>query len=560
MPKRVRTVPDPDTTAESIQRLAQLAFADRDELKELLRFQEQELPALEKSPAARRMGALFRQFVTMALQGNSLHPSDPTQLAGAARAALMKPAQTPRALRALATLLVGPDGEPRSGHNALVPAHPAVIIAHEHQRRTGAFEVAYRTPVKYRDYQVQVDAAPEFHGDWQALKRQFKVERYRDRHGIIRRSPNPEYNWRRPTPLNLSDPAAAFHAAFDFFCWKWFLWGMRGDAPLVEQLFYAITPYGTQIFIPGYWSLDAARDVRWEEIKKLHAARGLKRQGEKSAANRQDRAHLIARLQQANREAKQSGLRGGGPLRLPEGTGPAVTRHGRRAGAAVAEIQLMIAMCQQVIAYLAETLNADPDPIADKEALRQWRAEHRGMAMVYLLSWQQNLGAWGTSSFSTNRLRKSSVFGQPLSGKYDRRVDYLMANQIWGFPSVWVFPAATKSAAEAAEKGVLHLLGRRTGCHCFFGNEVGRLDNREEVSRRLWTAFQEHESWLSLRETSRIGFRRYMDAIYFCPNEQHVGGRSFRYGDSLEPGYIRPRVTQEVLDGIENALEVQFPN
>ena len=310
MPKLVRPTPTPDTTAESVRRLTQLAFADRDELKELLRFQEEELPALEKPPNARRMGALFRQLVTMALQGNSLHPSDPTQLAGAVRAALLKPARTPRALRALANLLVGPDGSPRSGHNALVPEHPAVVIAHEHQRRTGAFEVAYRSPVKYRDYQAQVEAAPEFHADWQALKRRFKVERYRDRHGIIRRSPNPEYNWRRPTPLNLSDPATAFRAAFDFFCWKWFLWGMRGDAPLVEQLFYAITPYGTQIFIPGYWSLDAARDVRWEEIKKLHAARGLKRQGEKTAANRLDRARLIARLQQADREAKQSGLRG----------------------------------------------------------------------------------------------------------------------------------------------------------------------------------------------------------------------------------------------------------
>ncbi len=212
MPKRVRPTPTPDSTVESDQRLSQLAFADREEIVELLRFQEEELPALEKSPAARRLGTLFRQFVTMALQGNSLHPSDPTQLAGAARAALLKPARTPRALRALATLLVGPDGRPRSGNNALVPEHPSVVIAHEHQRRTGAFEVAYRSPVKYRDYQVQVEAAPEFHADWQALMQLFKVDRFRDRHGIIRRSPNPEYNWRRPTPLNLSAPATAINS------------------------------------------------------------------------------------------------------------------------------------------------------------------------------------------------------------------------------------------------------------------------------------------------------------------------------------------------------------
>jgi hypothetical protein len=310
MPKRVRPSPAPDSTAESFQRLAQLAFADRDMLTTLLRFQEEELPALEKSPATRRTGALFRQFVTMALQGNSMHPSDPAQLAFVARQALLEGAPMPKTLQVLATLLVGPDGRPRTGNNALAPAHPDIVIAHEHQRRTGAFEVAYRSPVKYRDYQKQVEAAPEFHTDWQALKQRFKVDRYRDSHGIVRRTPNPEYGWRRPAVLNMGDPATAFQTAFDFFCWKWFLWGMRGDTPLVEQLFYAITPYGTQIFIPGYWSLDAARDIRWEEIKKLHAARGLKRQGEKTAANRLDRALLIARLQQANREAKQSGLRG----------------------------------------------------------------------------------------------------------------------------------------------------------------------------------------------------------------------------------------------------------
>ncbi len=39
---------------------------------------------------------------------------------------------------------------------------------------------------------------------------------------------------------------------------------MRGDEPLLMKLSVNITPHGTMIFIPAYWSFDAKRDVGGE--------------------------------------------------------------------------------------------------------------------------------------------------------------------------------------------------------------------------------------------------------------------------------------------------------
>ena len=151
---------------------------------------------------------------------------------------------------------------------------------------------------------------PDFLVDWTTLKRLFQVDRCRDSRGIIRRSRLPERNWQRPTHPDLAVTTERFQVAFDLFCWKWFLYGMRADEPLVEKLTYTLTPYGTQIFIPGYWNFDPARDIDWTKVTRLHRARGLAKQGEKLAANRRGRADQLQRLKQADVEAKERKLRG----------------------------------------------------------------------------------------------------------------------------------------------------------------------------------------------------------------------------------------------------------
>ena len=82
-----------------------------------------------------------------------------------------------------------------------------------------------------------------------------------------------EFSWR--TQRN------RFDAVFDAFCHRWILYGMEGDRPLLQKLSINVTPFGTMIFIPRYWSFDQKRDLRWGAIMKLHRSRGVPRQGEK---------------------------------------------------------------------------------------------------------------------------------------------------------------------------------------------------------------------------------------------------------------------------------------
>jgi hypothetical protein len=70
------------------------------------------------------------------------------------------------------------------------------------------------------------------------------------------------------------------------------------------------TPLGTQIFVPGYLSLDAKRDLDFKRINRLHKARGLPRQGEDYLSSRKEQLDLKRRARDANAEAKAAGLKG----------------------------------------------------------------------------------------------------------------------------------------------------------------------------------------------------------------------------------------------------------
>tara|TARA_B100001287_G_scaffold211508_1_gene180339 strand:- start:645 stop:1028 length:384 start_codon:yes stop_codon:yes gene_type:complete len=60
---------------------------------------------------------------------------------------------------------------------------------------------------------------------------------------------------------------------------------------------------------------------------------------------------------------------------------------------------------------------------------------------LYFILWssEDNIYSWGTMSARGNRIRKSSILNKKLTGKYDRRVDYLMLLKIHGFESIYLF-------------------------------------------------------------------------------------------------------------------------
>lgn len=101
-----------------------------------------------------------------------------------------------------------------------------------------------------------------------------------------------------------------FENVFDAFCHKWTLYGMEHDRPLLQKLSVNVTPYGTMIVIPRYWSFDYNRDLKWRSITKLHQSREVPRQGEKLEANHSERRALASAARVFMAEAKRMGKKG----------------------------------------------------------------------------------------------------------------------------------------------------------------------------------------------------------------------------------------------------------
>jgi hypothetical protein len=83
-----------------------------------------------------------------------------------------------------------------------------------------------------------------------------------------------------------------------------------GDEPLLMKPSVVFTPFGTQIFIPGYISFDSKRDLKLGVVSRLHRARGIRRQGEGFSVGRIARAAKAKRALDLNEQAKATGLRG----------------------------------------------------------------------------------------------------------------------------------------------------------------------------------------------------------------------------------------------------------
>jgi DNA-binding CsgD family transcriptional regulator len=85
---------------------------------------------------------------------------------------------------------------------------------------------------------------------------------------------------------------------------------MAMDSPLLNKLTVNLTPNGTMIFIPAFWSFDSKRDLDWKEITRLHRARSAKKQGVKLARNQAAAKAQAERALQLSESATRAGLKG----------------------------------------------------------------------------------------------------------------------------------------------------------------------------------------------------------------------------------------------------------
>ena len=184
------------------------------------------------------------------------------------------------------------------------------LIRHEHQVSKGDYSEHTTTECKFRSVEHELIHNSVFQDDWRLIKDRWKTTDFDDPSGLIRRSVSAERNFRPGFSIDWAKPQDRFQAVFDCFCTHWNLYGMLGDFPLVMKLTVNLTPHGTMIFIPAYWSFDAKRDMRWNAVMKLHRCRSRKKQGETLTENQIQRRQMALQLETLEALAKQKGLCG----------------------------------------------------------------------------------------------------------------------------------------------------------------------------------------------------------------------------------------------------------
>ena len=186
----------------------------------------------------------------------------------------------------------------------------AAVADHELHVQKGTYENLVKTHAKYSQNELAIKTDPELRRQWARIKAAFNVQSYCDHKGVIRRTMSVERNLRPSFSVNLRRREDVFHAAFDAFCLRWNLYGMQNDEPLPLKLTVNLTPYGTMIHIPAYWSFDPKRDICWDAIASLHRTRVPGRQGAALAEGVAERMKAAETLRQLDQEALRRGLKG----------------------------------------------------------------------------------------------------------------------------------------------------------------------------------------------------------------------------------------------------------
>jgi hypothetical protein len=185
-----------------------------------------------------------------------------------------------------------------------------VAAAHEHLVQQGDYESLIKSQPKFDEMEQQLHRDADFNRAWNEIKDHFPVDEYRNPKGVVRRRMVQERNFRSAWDFRWTGKKDRFQNVFDAFCHKWNLYGMEGDRPLLLKLTVNLTPFGTMILIPAYWSFDPKRDLNWKAITALHRARGVHRQGPKLSKNRMAMREESVAAKRLWREAKAQGLKG----------------------------------------------------------------------------------------------------------------------------------------------------------------------------------------------------------------------------------------------------------
>ena len=195
----------------------------------------------------------------------------------------------------------------------MAPKHQAVQEVVEFEQNViqrGNYEPLIKEPAKFRELEANMLADPNFDSAWKMIKSHFDVTQFQNSQGIYRRRMVKERNFRDNWDFSWEDEKTRFKLLFDALCYRWQLFGMKGDFPLVLKLTINPTPHGTLIMIPGNWSLDNKRDLDWSAIRRIHRVHGAFSQGPKRSPARTESLQEAKRVSKLWAQAGKKGLKG----------------------------------------------------------------------------------------------------------------------------------------------------------------------------------------------------------------------------------------------------------
>lgn len=173
---------------------------------------------------------------------------------------------------------------------------------------------------------------------------------------------------------------------------------------------------------------------------------------------------------------------------------------------------------------------------------------------VYLIKWNEDeIYSWGTMSKKSNRIRKSSLFNRKLTGKYDRRVDYLMLNRIYGFENLWLFEFPSQEQSRHFESVVKNIKNQKFCYSELLGS------NREEISRNIYNQFIQTEWFSNFNRHIQCSFEEFFEDVYLKKLRHPKNpSRTFFYGDCLEPKFLNTINKDYLESSVELVLDVVF--
>jgi hypothetical protein len=286
----------PSPLENDLKRLDGLAFRQREIFGPLVESFHGALPKLRKHPDFPKLERVYGWV----LAPRTLWPLRVDGLV----VVLIKVLSSRKALHPELKLVVDFLGEPPS------LKVQAVVAAQEFVVQAGNYESLVKSQHKFDEIERNLATNKSLVAEWRQIKTQFDVSKHANRRGVIRRSMVQERNFRPDWKFNWKSEGDRFQAVFDAFCHRWDLYGMEKDKPLLLKLSVNLTPHGTLVMVPSYWSFDGNRDLRWGAIAKLHRARGVQRQGPKMSQGRQERRRDAEKAKRLWDAATKKGLRG----------------------------------------------------------------------------------------------------------------------------------------------------------------------------------------------------------------------------------------------------------